>query len=88
MHAQIEDDRVIPPAFPLRVLYCFQPRVIGHETSRLTASITVGVSGASYESCRAIALTVLLCTHVLLHLAVVVITYFLECTSKVIPTSL
>ena len=58
MHAPFEDGRVIPPAFLLRVLYYFQPRVIGQETSRLTASITVGVSGDSYESCRAIALTV------------------------------
>ena len=24
-----------PPAFPLRVLYCFQPRAIGHQDSRL-----------------------------------------------------
>ena len=76
------------PCFPLAGFVVLSDTCYGHQASRLTTSITVGVSGASYEVCRAITLTVLLVTDVLLHLAVEVITGFLDCTTKVIPTSL
>ena len=35
MSAEYRWRKSVPPVFPLRVLYCFQPRAIGHQPSRL-----------------------------------------------------